>query len=107
MSVCLRSQPSCHASIKFAGYSNLLNGDILKMSNLKLSQPGVYENNSKFTENLREFEGYLVTSGYDSKVEDKEFSNLATPPRKKLWISKDTAKKGKRQCEKISICYGI
>ena len=24
------------------GYSNLLNGDILKMSNLKLSQPGVY-----------------------------------------------------------------
>ena len=41
MPVCLRSQLSCHASIKFAGYSNLLNGDILKMSNLKLSQPGV------------------------------------------------------------------
>ena len=41
MLVCLRSQPSCHASLKFAGYSNLLNGDILKMSNLKLSQPGV------------------------------------------------------------------
>ena len=41
MPVCLRSQPSCHASLKFAGYSNLLNGDILKMSNLKLSQPGV------------------------------------------------------------------
>ena len=36
MPVCLRSQPSCHASLKFAGYSNLLNGDILKMSNLKL-----------------------------------------------------------------------
>ena len=29
------------ASLKFAGYSNLLNGDILKMSNLKLSQPGM------------------------------------------------------------------
>ena len=43
MPVCLRSQPSCHASLKFAGYSNLLNEDILKMSNLKLSQPGVYE----------------------------------------------------------------
>ena len=41
MPVCLKSQPSCHASLKFAGYSNLLNGDILKMSNLKLSQPGV------------------------------------------------------------------
>ena len=41
MPVRLRSQPSCHASLKFAGYSNLLNGDILKMSNLKLSQPGV------------------------------------------------------------------
>ena len=40
--ICLRSQPSCHASLKFAGYSNLLNGDTLKMSNLKLSQPGVY-----------------------------------------------------------------
>ena len=42
MPVCLRSQPSCHASLKFAGHSNLLNGDILKMSNLKLSQPGVF-----------------------------------------------------------------
>ena len=41
MPVCLRSQPSCHVSLIFAGYSNLLNGDILKMSNLKLSQPGV------------------------------------------------------------------
>ena len=41
MPVCLRSQPSCHGSLNFAGYSNLLNGDILKMSNLKLSQPGV------------------------------------------------------------------
>ena len=36
MPVCLRSQPSCHASLKFAGYSNLLNADMLKMSNLKL-----------------------------------------------------------------------
>ena len=43
MPVCLRSQPSCHASLKFADYSNLLNGDILKMSNLKLSQPGVLQ----------------------------------------------------------------
>ena len=41
MPVCLRSQPSCHASLKFAGYSNPLNVDILKMSNLKLSQPGM------------------------------------------------------------------
>ena len=45
MPVCLRSQPSCHASLKFAGYSNLLNGDILKMSNLKLPQPGVFDVN--------------------------------------------------------------
>ena len=35
------ARPSCHASLKFVGYSNLQNGDILKMSNLKLSQPGV------------------------------------------------------------------
>ena len=41
MPVYLRSQPSCHASLKFAGYSNLPNGDILKMSNSELSQPGV------------------------------------------------------------------
>ena len=41
MPVCLRSQPSCHASLKLAGYSNLLNGDTFKMSNLNLSQPGV------------------------------------------------------------------
>ena len=44
MPVCLRSQPFCHASLKFAGYSNLLNGDILKMSDLKISQPGVNVN---------------------------------------------------------------
>ena len=30
MPLCLRPQPSCHASLKFAGYSNLLNGDISK-----------------------------------------------------------------------------
>ena len=41
MPVYLRSQPSCHASLKLAGYSNLLNENILKMSNLELSQPGV------------------------------------------------------------------
>ena len=28
MPICLRSQPSCHASLNLAGYSNLLNGDI-------------------------------------------------------------------------------
>ena len=55
-----------------------------------------YENDSKFIENLREFKGYLVTSGYDSKVADKDFSKLATLPRKKFWISKDTAKKEKK-----------
>ena len=51
MPICLRSQPSCHASLKFAGYSNLLNGDILKMSNLKLSQPGVNLLQNKFRKN--------------------------------------------------------
>ena len=30
----LRSQPSCHASLKFAGYSNLLNRDILKITSV-------------------------------------------------------------------------
>ena len=47
MPVCLRSEPSCHASLKFTGYSNLLNGDILKTSNLKLSQPGMDRENGK------------------------------------------------------------
>ena len=41
MLVCFWSQPSCHVSLKIVGYSNLQNGDILKMSNLELSQPGV------------------------------------------------------------------
>ena len=41
MPACLRSQPSCHVSLIFVGYSNLLNGDILKMSNLKFSQLSV------------------------------------------------------------------
>ena len=30
MPLCLRPQQSCHASLKFAAYSNLLNGDISK-----------------------------------------------------------------------------
>ena len=30
MPLCLRPQPSCHASLKFACYSNLPNGDISK-----------------------------------------------------------------------------
>ena len=47
MFVCLQSQPSCHALLKFVGYSNLLNEDILKMSNLKLSQPGVVKSTSQ------------------------------------------------------------
>ena len=64
MLVCLRSQPSCHASLKFAGYSNLLNGDILKMSNLKLSQPGVPSSSN-----------YRVK---DSDIEKCHFSTLAT-----------------------------
>ena len=62
MPVCLRSQPSCHASLKFAGYSNLINGDILKMSNLKLSQPGV--------------EGFLSPNVY-SKAVVPQISNLS------------------------------
>ena len=54
MPVSLWSQPSCHASLKFAGYSNLLNGDILKMSNLKFSQPGasLFLNVSKICVNI-------------------------------------------------------
>ena len=55
-----------------------------------------YENDSKFIENLREFKGYLVISGYDSKVVDKEFSKLATLSRKKFWMSKETAKKERK-----------
>ena len=64
-----------------------------------------YENDSKFIENLREFKGYLVTSGYDSKVVDKEFSKLATLSRKKVLDKQRNSKK--RQREKISICYGM
>ena len=41
MPICLQSQPSCDASVKFTGSSNLLNGEIFKMSNLKLSQPSM------------------------------------------------------------------
>ena len=36
-----------------------------------------YENDSKFVENLREYKGYMITSGYEEKVIDKEFGKLA------------------------------
>ena len=52
MPICLRSQPSCHVSLKFVGYSNLLNGDILKISNLKLSLPHVHETGFNAADNL-------------------------------------------------------
>ena len=64
MPVCLRSQPSCHASVKFAGYSNLLNGDILKMSNLKLSQPGVFSS-VMFVQKSFKFSITVISLSYD------------------------------------------
>ena len=32
-----------------------------------------YEKDSKFVENLREYKGYMITSGYEEKGIDKEF----------------------------------
>ena len=55
-----------------------------------------YDNDSKFTENLREFKGYLVTSGYDSKVVNKEFSKLATLSRRKVLDKLRNSKKRKK-----------
>ena len=40
--------------------------------------------------------GYLVTSGYDSKVLDKEFSKLATISRKKVLDKQRNSKKRKK-----------
>ena len=77
MLVCFRSQPSCHTSLKFAGYSNLLNGDILKMSNLKLSQPGVFRDrppkptrNPRPPTNLQVEEKEHITSVSSSKIKE-------------------------------------
>ena len=51
-----------------------------------------YENDSKFVENLREYKGYMITSGYEEKVIDKEFGKLAHVSRKDVLYKK---KKGK------------
>ena len=47
-----------------------------------------YENDSKFAENLREYKGYMITSGYEEKVIDKEFRKLAHVSRKDVLYKK-------------------
>ena len=47
-----------------------------------------YENDSKFVENLREYKGYMIISGYEEKVIDKEFGNLAHLSRKDVLYKK-------------------
>ena len=47
-----------------------------------------YENDSKFVENLREYKGYMITSGYEEKVIDKEFGKLAHVLRKDVLYKK-------------------
>ena len=47
--------PTCLRSLEFEGYSNLQNGDILKMSNLKLSQPSVHMPQNILPVVLRDF----------------------------------------------------
>ena len=71
MPVCLRSQPSCHASLKFAGYSNLLNGDILKMSNLELSQPGVYISLTLSVKNLFRNDMFIIMDVREGNLSEK------------------------------------
>ena len=56
-----------------------------------------YENVSKFIENLREFKGHLVTSGYDSKLVDKEFGKLAILSRKKVLNKQGNSKKKEKR----------
>ena len=42
----------------------------------------------KFVENLREYKGYMITSGYEEKVIDKEFGKLAHVSRKDVLYKK-------------------
>ena len=49
---------------------------------------GRYENDSKFVGNLREYKGYIITSGYEENVIDKEFGKLAHVSRKDVLYKK-------------------
>ena len=100
MPVCLWSQPSCHASLKFAGYSNILNGDILKMSNLKLSRRSVgitFDNRMTFT---KHFEEILERC-------NQKFHCLRILVNKKWGPSPETILQIYKQCVRPIFEYGI
>ena len=66
---------------------------------LKRSCSDKYENDSKFVVNLKEYEGYMVTSGYEETVIDKEFGKLAHVSRKDV-LYKKRRKNRKKEARK-------
>ena len=59
-----------------------------------------YEGDSKFIENLREFKGYMITSGYKEEVVDQAFGKLANKSRKCILWKKTNATREKRTARK-------
>ena len=56
-----------------------------------------YEGDSKFIENLREFKGYMITSGYEEEVVDQAFGKLANI-KKKYSVEGDKCNKKEKEC---------
>ena len=72
------SSTSCHPGHIFKSIPKALG------IKLKRNCSDRYEEDSKFIETLREYKGYLVTSGYGEKKVDESFSKLANKSRQDI-----------------------
>ena len=64
-----------------------------------------YEGDSKFIENLREFKGYMITSGYKEEVVDQALGKLANISRKGILWKKKIQQERKGLLENIVLLH--
>jgi predicted GIY-YIG superfamily endonuclease len=60
-----------------------------------------YDNDEKFIESLREFKGYLITSGYEGEEVDQAFGKLAHVKREDLLKEKEPANNPQRKSQQF------
>ena len=85
---------SCHPQHIFKGIPKALGIRIRRNCSDR------YDGDSKFIKNLREFKGYMITSGYKEEVVDQAFGTLANISRKSILWKKTNATRKKRTARK-------
>ena len=85
---------SCHPQHIFKGIPKALGIRITRNCSDR------YEGDLKFIENLREFKGYMITSGYKEEVVDQAFGKLANMSRNSILWKKTSVTRKKRNARK-------